>query len=320
MNNLLCIVGPTAVGKTKLAMDIKQNLEKKSTNSGRTELISIDSRQVYIGMDIGTNKDEKIFGTDLAKPNRLFNVSDFAKIIRAKIQDLWKQNVLPILVGGTGFYLKAVVDGIETMNIPPNKKLRKKLEKYSLKELQKELKRMDFRLHGANSETRIINNSDWNNPRRLIRKIEIMKFNEKSQAAFLQKANLLQENNLQKNGRTLQIDKLVFVGLSVPLSKIKIKIEKRAQERLNMGLLNEIEALVKQYGWNEVLKNTIGYREWEDFFKGKTTKEQAISKWIKDEINFAKRQITWFKKDSRIVWLKKNYLEQSLEIVNSSFF
>ncbi len=319
MNNLLCIVGPTAVGKTKLAKDIQKYLDQ-NTRAFKTELISIDSRQVYVGMDIGTNKDAKIFGTDLVKPNQLFNVSDFVKIVMPKIQELWKQNVLPILVGGTGFYLKAVVDGIETIEIPPNKELRKKLEEYSTEELQKELKRIDSRLHESDSAAGIINNSDWNNPRRLIRKIEIMKFNEKSHVAFLQKANSLQGENPQENGKKLQIDKLVSIGLTTPLSKIKTKVEKRAQERLNMGLLNEIKDLVKKYGWNEVLKNTIGYREWEDFFKGKTTKEQAISKWIKDEIDFAKRQVTWFKKDSRIVWLKKNYLEQSLEMINSSFF
>jgi tRNA dimethylallyltransferase len=320
MNNLICIVGPTATGKTKLAKEIKYKIEhfnnRTIEQSGKAELISIDSRQVYIGMDIGTGKDAKIFGTDLVQPEKLFNVSDFVKIIRPKIEELWRQDILPILVGGTGLYLRAVIDGIETMEIPPDEELRKKYEKYSVEELQEKLKELDSRFREDDSKVKLINNSDWNNPRRLIRRIEILNF-----YSVGDDLPVVPMGQTRRSVPTLKIDRLLMIGLPAPLPKITKNIEKRVQERLDQGLLEEIKKLVKRYGWNEVLRNTIAYKEWEEFFSGKITQEDAIKNWTKDEIDYAKRQITWFKKDMRIKWFEStdiNLLQKSLELINSN--
>jgi tRNA dimethylallyltransferase len=313
MNNLLCIVGPTATGKTRLAEEIKLKIEHRNNRtierSGKVELISIDSRQIYIGMNIGTGKDAKIFGTDLTPPDKLFNVSDFVKIIRPKIEKLWQKNILPILIGGSGLYLRAIIDGIETMEIPPDEKLRKKYEKYSVEKLQEQLRITNYELRIKNLDHNFgMNNSDWMNPRRLIRRIEIL-------------TNTNKYYPILTNTNKLKIEKLAMVGLTASLPQITKNIEKRVQERLDRGLFEEIKGLVKEFGWNEVLKNTIAYKEWEDYFSEKITKNQAISNWTHDEIDYAKRQMTWFKKDKRIQWLDITHhdlLQKSLDLIQIS--
>jgi tRNA dimethylallyltransferase len=151
-----------------------------------------------------------------------------------------------------------------------------------------------------------MNNSDWNNPRRLIRKIEIL-------------TNTNKYYPILTNTNKLNYLNLAIIGLTAPLSTIKQNIERRVQERLDKGLLGEIKGLVREYGWNEVLRNTIAYKEWEDFFNGKITREQVVTNWTKDEFNYAKRQLTWFRKDRRVVWLNKDYLKGALELINSSY-
>lgn len=313
MNNLICVVGPTATGKTRLAEEIRKSFDfaqddrKHKLHTG-VELLSVDSRQIYVGMDVGTGKDAKIFGTDLVKPEKLFNVSDFVKIIRPKIEELWKKNILPILVGGTGLYLKAVIDGIETMDVPPDENLRKRLEKMSVEELQNQVQGQREKIKGG-EKWPAMNNSDWNNRRRLIRRVEIL-------------TNTIQCHPILSNTNKLKIDKLIMIGLRAQIEQIAKNIEKRVKERLTAGLLEEIENLVKKYGWNEVLRNTIAYREWEDYFSEKITKEQAILKWTKDEVDYAKRQMTWFRKDKRIRWIDistEDSFKQSFNLINALF-
>lgn len=323
--NLLAIVGPTAVGKTRLAVEIKKELDSRFHGNDRTraELVSVDSRQVYIGMDIGTGKDAKIFGTDLTKPNKLFNVADYCHTVKPYIQKLLNNGKLPILVGGTGLYLKALIDGFETLEIPPNTVLRKKLEKLTIVELQKELLSMYPYMNNnyeKGGEVVGMNNSDWNNPRRLIRRIEIekYKFIPLCHSRPATECGVNSSGNLKskESDSSLRWNDIVIIGLTAPLPTIKQNIERRVKERLDKGLFDEIKSLVDKYGWNEVLRNTIAYKEWEDYFSRKITKEAAIENWIKDEFNYAKRQLTWFKKDRRIVWRENDYFNEVLKLIN----
>jgi tRNA dimethylallyltransferase len=276
MNKLLVIAGPTATGKTRLAID----LSKKFNG----EIVSADSRQVYKGMDIITGKETargvRIWLYDVIKPNQKFSVADYYDLAWKAITDIWERKKLPILVGGTGFYVKAVLEGIGTMGIGPDWNLRSKLSNYQINELQIYLKKLDRKRWEK------MNESDRQNPRRLIRAIEIAK-NRKS---------------LTVNRESSNFDSLM-IGLTAPYKVLYQRIDERVEERLKMGAEREIKKLLDQsYDWdNSVLGTTIGYREWRDFFEGKASKEEVIQKWKYDEHNYARRQMTWFKRMA-VVW------------------
>ena len=193
MNKLLVICGPTAMGKTSLAIRIAKKLTASGPEgSGPAgEIVSADSRQVYSGMDIGTGKDlpagakirypwfrkygfyevdgVKIWGYDITDPRHEFSVAQYLKIAHHIIDDIAKRKKFPILVGGTGLYIKGVIDGIPTAAVPPSESLRKNLEE-SVDELYEKLSQMDS-LKAAS-----LNSSDRRNPRRLIRAIEIAQY------------------------------------------------------------------------------------------------------------------------------------------------
>lgn len=210
MNKLLIICGPTATGKTKLAA-----LLAKKFNG---ELISADSRQVYRGMDLTTGKERPDVPTwlyDVVDPNEDFSVSHWVRLARETIADIQKRKKLPVVVGGTGLYIKALLEPFETIDIPPDKQLRQKLETLSVEELQTMVDRGNM------------NDSDWSNPRRLIRKIEITKS--------------------KKPVRLQKPYKAFVIGLTAPLRDLDERIDKRLQERKKQGLNEEIQRLLKKY-------------------------------------------------------------------------
>ena len=161
MNKLLVITGPTATGKTKLGIDVAKKFNG--------EIISADSRQVYKGNDAESGKDRSFFqwGIDIVEPDYNFNVSEYVKYAKKVIENIWAKGKLPIIVGGSGQYIKELLYPSETLHIPPNKQLREKLEKYSVSKLQDLVKIK-------------MNASDWQNPRRLIRAIEVAKQDQRS--------------------------------------------------------------------------------------------------------------------------------------------
>lgn len=305
MKKLLVICGPTAVGKTSLALKIAY-----STNG---ELVSADSRQIYQGMDIGTGKDLSksskinpklqlktrnhllipylvnginIWLYDIVTPDQVFSAGRFYNLAWLVINNIWERGKLPILVGGSGLYIKTVIDGIPSLGIPENKALRRKLEIENLPYLQNKLKNLDkIRFEG-------MNNSDRNNPRRLIRAIEIanMKKNEKYKI----------RNN--KNRYKKHFDALM-VGLTASKDLLNKAIDKRVDKRVKQGIINEIISLLeKGYGWKLPSMSGLGYRQWYEYFTGKQSKEDVIQRWQNSEHDYARRQITWFKKDKRIIW------------------
>jgi tRNA dimethylallyltransferase len=312
MKKLLVICGATATGKTSLA----SALAKKFAG----EIVSADSRQVYVGMDVGTGKDvqggkwhisdlewgmgitegtEKkqkaqkigywevrgvpIWMLDVVKPNQEFSVAQYVELAWTVIKDIWGRGKLPIMVGGTGFYIKAVVDGIETLGVPPDWELREKLKYYGTKILGEELKKLDP------EKWEQMNESDRKNPRRLIRAIEIVQSRSTSEA----------------EGDTSEVKekKTLFVGLTAPYPSLYRLIDRRVEERVKQGAEKEIRQLLsKGYSWdNSVLGTTIGYREWQLMENGKT-KEEIIQRWKYAEHAYARRQRTWFSKDKRIIW------------------
>lgn len=286
MNKLLVICGPTATGKTGLAV----KLAKKFSSRGRPasgwngELISADSRQVYRGMDIGTGKDHpkemKIHLIDVVAPNQEFSVAQYVNLAWKVISDIWKRKKLPIIVGGTGFYIKGLIDGIETLGVPPDWELRKKLSNLDIKKLREILEKT------CPERMREMNESDRNNPRRLIRAIEIASVGVPSQ--------------LHPASYTLNP---LFIGLTTPYKTLYQQIDKRVIQRVKMGAEKEVRRLLKKgYSWDLPAMNSMGYIQWQPFFEGKVTKDEVIQRWKFTEHAYARRQMTWFKKDKRINW------------------
>ncbi len=276
---LVVICGPTATGKTKLALHLS-----KLFNG---ELISADSRQVYKELDIGTGKDHpkdaKIWGIDLVDPKEDFSVSQYQKYAREKIQEVWKRNHLPILVGGTGFYIKAVIDGIDTISIPKDENLRKEFSGKTPEELYEILLLINP------NKAIALNNSDKKNPARLTRSIEVAK-------------SALQESK----DKPIQAD-ILFIGLKLDKGILNKKIESRVKQRINMGFEKEIDNLLaKGVNRNHQAMNTLGYKQWPDY-----------KEWILQEQKYTKRQLTWFAKDKRINWfdLSENDWQGKLELL-----
>ena len=313
---ILIICGPTATGKTRLG--------KKMAKMFDGEIVSFDSRQVYRGFDIGTGKDlsrlaklekvglesgeevncyidqdVKIWGNDLISAKEEFSVSQYTKLIVKIILNIWERGHLPILVGGSGFYLKALIDGVETMNISPDEDLRLMLSDYSVDELQKELIKID------RERFLQMNDSDAKNSRRLIRAIEIgRKKDEKKTEGGVKKKFGLKTNDF------------LWIGLSSEKEVLFGRIEKRVEKRVLDGVEEEIKGLIKAgVNWSDLAMQSIGYRQWRDYFEEGEKKEVVLEKWIKKECDLAKRQMTWFKKEKRIKWFLIERPDFELKVV-----
>lgn len=299
MTKLLVICGPTATGKTSLAISLAGKFNG--------EIISADSRQVFKGLNIGTGKDlpkdaklkflwikkfgyyevggVKIWGYDLADPRHSFSVSQYLKFADRVINDIVKRGKLPIVVGGTGLYIKGVIDGIPTAEIPKNNRLRKSLNIKTANQLFEMLAQMDAIKAGA------MNTSDKKNPRRLIRAIEVATW------AVSHKG----DGQKTKKGKT-DID-VLQIGLMANESYLNDKIEQRVSERFKEKLKDEIAGLLKNHvDWEMQSMSSMGYGQWKDFFEGKKSEKDVIAIWENEEKKYVKRQMIWFKKDKRIEW------------------
>ena len=300
---LIVILGPTASGKTELAI----KLAKKFNG----EIVSADSRQIYKEMDIGTAKPTKkeikavphhLIG--IIKPNKDFNVAIYKRKALKAVRGLIERKKIPFLIGGTGLHIKAIVNNLKFPEVPANKKLREKLEKKTREEVFAIYKKLDPQ--GAKF-------IDRKNKRRLIRAIEVCKATKKP---FWQQ---------RKRGKPLF--NVLQIGMELPKNKLEQRIKKRVEQMIKRGLEKEAKSLTKKYGWGLPALQAIGYQEWSAFAKASADKKDYFSslaekqkKKIKEKIilhtiQFAKRQMTWFKKDKRIRWIG-NYQEAEKLIKN----
>lgn len=268
---ILCLVGGTATGKTKLAT----HLAKVFAGT----LISADSRQVYRGMDLVTGKDHaedvSIAGIDLVSPAENCSVAVWYRVIKP----LLTSSRLPIVVGGTGLWFKAVTGGIATLNIPPDPALRLELESLSPASLR-------ARLHSlAPSRLASMNQSDQGNPRRLIRAIEI------ASSPALVKSKLPRERNTK------------MIGLNYPASfNYEEVIRQRVLARLRLGAVEETKTLLRIFSPKCISLTAIGYRSLIRYLNSELDYEEMITHWTRDELKYAKRQRTWFQKIPAIQW------------------
>ncbi|OGY17880.1 MAG: tRNA (adenosine(37)-N6)-dimethylallyltransferase MiaA [Candidatus Chisholmbacteria bacterium RIFCSPHIGHO2_01_FULL_48_12] len=277
LRRLVVIGGPTATGKTSLAAALAKEFDG--------ELISADSRQVYRGMDVGTGKDRpagvKIWGYDLVNPDEDFSVADWVDFAWLAIRKLWAKNKLPIIVSGTGLYLKSLFDPPESLGVKPDKQLRRELGDWGIERLQQELRRV------GPERFRQMNWSDQNNPRRLLRAIEVA-LGKVSQVAKVEQ--VAQEN-------------IAWVGLTAKRAVLKDRIKKRVIKRASEGMTGEVQKLIKKYNdWTKPAFSATGYREWRDYVESKVSGEEAVDRWQRVEIQYMRRQLTWFKKMPQFTW------------------
>jgi tRNA dimethylallyltransferase len=296
MNKILIICGPTATGKTNLGLKLAKRFNG--------QIISADSRQVYQGMNIGTGKDlpikakknqdghylikgVKVWGYDLVKPNQDFSVAHFVEFAHLRIKKIWQEGGLPILVGGTGLYLKAVIRPINTINIPANPRLRSNLNRLDISKLQTKLKTINP------DRFKQMNLSDQLNPRRLIRAIEV---------------------HLQK-GQTLRPDSFItdtlWVGLKATKTLLDKKVEERVIKRLKAGAQTELKKLLESgYSFDLPSMSAMGYQQWQPFFNQKINLGELKHSWVTNEKQYLRRQLTWFNRQPHLHWFdisKPNY-------------
>ena len=289
---ILVIVGPTASGKSDLAVKIAKKFNG--------EIVSADSRQIYRGMDIGTAKPGKKeiaaikhHLIDIKNPNQDYAAGQFKKDAIRAINKIIKLGKLPILVGGTGLYVDAVLKNIEFPEVKRDKKL--------LARLEEEIKKrgLDYvfqKLIDLDPEAAYI--VDPKNPRRVVRALEVALISGKPFSAQRKTSKPLYD--------------VLEIGISIPSEMLKKRIARRIEQMVRKGLVNETRGLIKRYGKSCKVFDTIGYREITDYLKGKISLAEAIEQMNKNTWHYAKRQITWFRRNKKIRWIESPEMRRKI--------
>jgi len=219
---------------------------------------------------------------DIVDPDIDSSLADYKKLALSVINDIFSRGKLPIVVGGTGLYIWALVDNLDIPKAEPNKELRKKLERKKLPELAAMLAKID----PATAQK-----IDLQNPRRVIRSLEV--FILSGESFFTRKA------------KPAPIFDALEIGIDLPREELYARIDARVDKQLEEGLLEETKKLEKKYGWHLPSMSGIGYKQMGFYLRGETTLNEATDILKRDTRRYAKRQMTWFRRDKKIKWLKK---------------
>lgn len=300
---VIVIVGPTASGKTELSIRVAKKLDG--------EIISADSMQIYKKMNIGTAKPTKEemqgvphYMIDIVEPSENFNVAKYKKMAEEKIEEILARGKQPIIVGGTGLYIDTLVNGIEFSEVENDFEYRKMLEEEVNKKgvdwLYDELKKVD----PSAAET-----IEKNNIRRVIRALEIFKVTGKTKTQ-------LDKESIKET----KYDYLIF-GLFWSREELYKRVNKRVDIMIANGLLEEVKNLLAEDNFSKTALQGLGYKEVLEYFNGKVSYEEMVEKIKTETRRYAKRQITWFKRNKKIIWLdaknKEEMLNEVLKIVES---
>jgi tRNA dimethylallyltransferase len=279
---LLIIVGPTASGKSSLAVDLATQFNG--------EVISADSRQVYRGLNLGTGKitQEEMQGVphhllDVAEPTDQFSVTDWRTLAEKAIADIRSRGKLPIICGGTGFYISTLVDDLTLPDVPANQELRDELAKETVDQLFS-------RLQILNPErASTMNQSDRKNPRRLVRAIEIAQHPQSS----TEKPITTRESSYDT----------LWIGLDLPIEDLRKNIQDRLDKRLHQGMIGEVQTLhEKGLSWERMEELGLEYRFIAQHLQSKITMDKMKEKLAVEIGQYAKRQMTWFRRNKDIMW------------------
>ena len=299
MNYLITLIGPTAIGKTSLSIDLAQHFG--------CDIISCDSRQFYKEMRIGTavpSKQELATSPHHFIQNKSifenYTVGDFEKEAIIKLNDLFLKNKIQIMVGGSGLYINAILKGIDDfpeIDRATRDKVTIDFEKFGILYLQQKLEKLDVDYY---KKIKAENPQTLENPQRMKRFVEVCIGTGKPYSSFL---------NQKSNQRNFTP---IIIGLEAEREIIYDRINKRVDFMINDGLVKEAESLFPYKQLNAL--QTVGYKELFDYFDGKISLDFAIDEIKKNTRRFSKRQITWFKNSENALWF--NYLTDRNEIIN----
>ena len=277
-NRVIAVVGATASGKTSYAIELAKKING--------EIISADSRLVYKGMDIGTAKptiDEMQeiphYMIDVVEPEYNYSVGLYVKEAKKHITDIISRGKVPIVVGGTGLYFRVLLENYDLPDVKPDYELRKELSSYSYEELLEMLTKLD---------EKAANSVEKNDKKKLIRYIEIIKLAGKP--LDLVRGVKEKEFNVE------------WVGLNFPREILYDRINKRVDLMIEQGLIDETKKLLQKHGRISNIADTIGYREVLYYLDGELSLDEAKDKLKQNTRNYAKRQLTWFRKNEQINW------------------
>ena len=277
-NRVIAVVGATASGKTSYAIELAKKING--------EIISADSRLVYKGMDIGTAKptiDEMQeiphYMIDVVEPEYNYSVGLYVKEAKKHITDIISRGKVPIVVGGTGLYFRVLLENYDLPDVKPDYELRKELSSYSYEELLEMLTKLD---------EKAANSVEKNDKKKLIRYIEIIKLAGKP----LDLVRGVKEKEFN----------VVWVGLNFPREILYDRINKRVDLMIEQGLIDETKKLLQKHGRISNITDTIGYREVLSYLDGELSLDEAKDKLKQNTRNYAKRQLTWFRKNEQINW------------------
>jgi len=293
---LIVIVGPTAIGKTALAIDIAKHYN--------TEIVSADSRQFYKEMEIGTAKpdakelaDAKHHFINSHSVSQLFSTGDFEFEALKVIDSIFENHDIAIMVGGSGLYINAVVNGLDEMpeiDLEIRSKLNRQFEDEGLEVIQNQLRQYD---------PEYFEKVDTNNPQRMIRGLEVFLSTGQKLSSMLSST---------KKQRSFNIIKL---GLNTDRAKLYDRINLRVDKMMQNGLLDEVKSLAEHKNYNAL--NTVGYSEIFDYLDGNVTLEIAVASIKQNTRRFAKRQLTWFRRDDEVKWFEPDQNERIIELIDA---
>ena len=292
---VIVICGPTASGKTTQSIQLAQKING--------EIISSDSMQIYKDMNIGTAKPDqqemqgiKHYLLDFVEPNQRYSVADYKKDAENAIEDILQKGKVPIIVGGTGLYVDSLIYGIEYPNIEFDENYRKELErrveKEGLEKLYEKAKKID---------PQAMKKISRNDQKRILRVLEIYNATGKTKT----------EQEIESRKNEVKYDYRVF-AINMDREKLYDRINKRVDIMIQKGLIEEVENLLKKYNEFPTAMQGLGYKEVVEYIQGKVLKEDMIENIKRESRRYAKRQITWFKKNKQTIWIGPNDLQMIL--------
>lgn len=296
---VIVICGPTASGKTALSIELAKKMNG--------EIVSCDSMQIYKEMNIGTAKPTekekkgiKHYMIDIVSPNERFSVADYKKEAKIAIREILNKSKVPIVVGGTGLYLDSLIYEIEYPNIEFDEQYRKQLDiianKEGLEKLYKVAKEID---------PIAVEKISQNDKKRIIRILEIYKATGKNKT----------DQEIASRKKEIEFDYKVY-ALSWEREKLYKRINKRVDIMLEEGLVKEVEKIYKKYNEFPTAMQGLGYKEVVQYLKGENTYEQMVEKIKMETRRYAKRQLTWFRKNKQTIWIDgENEIQNNIKII-----